>query len=154
MRALLQRVRQASVAVDGEVLGQIGPGLVVFVGMARDDNRQWIDYTVSKIANLRVFEDDQGRFNLSAIDVGAELLVVSQFTLYADTRRGRRPSFSAAAPPDDAVNLFAEVLESFRATGLTVRTGRFQAHMEVAILNDGPVTIMIDSDDRLRSRRG
>ena len=154
MRALIQRVSQASVAVSGETIGSIGPGFVVFVGIARTDERADIDYIASKTVNLRVFSDDDGRFNLSALDVGAELLVISQFTLYADTRRGRRPSFTGAAPPDDAAATFDATLAAFRDTGLTVATGRFQAHMNVNIHNDGPVTIMLDSDDRNRPRRG
>jgi D-tyrosyl-tRNA(Tyr) deacylase len=154
VRALIQRVTQASVTVDGEVLGKIGPGLVVFVGIAQSDGQSEIEYIVSKTANLRIFTDTEGRFNLSALDVGAQLLVVSQFTLYGDTRRGRRPSFSRAAPPGDAASLFVDTLDAFRETGLTVETGRFQAYMNVSISNDGPVTIMLDSDDRNRPRRG
>ena len=154
MRALIQRVTQASVTVDGEVLGQIGPGLVVFLGIAQTDGPSETDYIVSKTVNLRIFTDADGRFNLSALDVNAQLLVVSQFTLYGDTRRGRRPSFSRAAPPDEAAGLFADALDAFRETGLTVQTGRFQAYMNVTIHNDGPVTIMLDSDDRNRPRRG
>ena len=111
MRALIQRVTKASVSVDDEVLGRIGPGLCVFVGIGRSDGRREIDYIVSKVANLRVFADDSGRFDLSALDVGANLLVVSQFTLYGDTRRGRRPSFSGAAPPDAAGPVFDDVLQ-------------------------------------------
>ena len=153
MRALIQRVSQASVSVDGQTLGSVGPGFVIFVGIARGDDRADIDYIVSKAVNLRVFPDSTGRFDLSALDVGAQLLVISQFTLYADTRRGRRPSFTAAAPPDRAVVMFDLTLDAFRATGLTVATGEFQAHMDVAIHNDGPVTIMLDSQDRNRPRR-
>ena len=158
MRALIQRVSQASVAIGGETasetIGSVGRGFVVFVGIARDDDQADIDYLVSKIANLRVFADDDGRFNLSALEVGAEVLVISQFTLYADTRRGRRPSFTAAAPPADAAAIFDAVLAAFRDTGLTVATGKFQAHMDVSIRNDGPVTIILDSADRNRPRRG
>lgn len=154
MRALIQRVTKASVSVDGEVLGHIGPGLVVFVGIAESDGQSEIDYLVSKTANMRIFADREGRFNLSALDVGAELLVVSQFTLYGDTRRGRRPSFSRAAAPDIAADVFEATLSAFRNTGLTVETGRFQAYMNVSINNDGPVTIMVDSDDLNRPRRG
>ena len=153
MRALIQRVTKASVSVDDEVLGRIGPGLCVFVGIGRSDEQREIDYTVSKTVNLRVFADDSGRFNLSALDVGADLLVVSQFTLYGDTRRGRRPSFSDAAPPDVARHVFDDVLCAFRGTGLRVETGRFQEYMTVTIHNDGPVTIMLDSDDLQRPRR-
>ena len=148
MRALVQRVTAASVSVDGEVLGQIGPGLVVLVGIARCDGDRHIEYIVSKTVNLRIFEDDEGRFNLSALDVGADLLVISQFTLYADTRRGRRPGFTEAAPPDTASDLFETTLARFEESGLRVETGRFQAHMHVEIHNDGPVTIMLDSADR------
>ena len=154
MRALVQRVTQASVTVDGEVLGQIGPGLVVLLGIAGTDGPSEIEYIVSKAVNLRIFADAEGRFNLSALDMAADLLVVSQFTLYGDTRRGRRPSFSRAAAPDEAAVLFAKTLDAFRDTGLTVETGRFQAYMNVVIHNDGPVTIMLDSDDRNRPRRG
>ena len=154
MRALVQRVTRASVTVDGEVLGWIGPGLVVFLGIARTDGQSETDYIVSKTVNLRIFTDTEGRFNLSALDVNAQLLVISQFTLYGDTRRGRRPSFSRAAAPDDASGLFADALDAFRETGLTVQTGRFQAYMNVTIHNDGPVTIMLDSDDRNLPRRG
>ena len=148
MRALVQRVTEASVSVDGEVLGRIGPGLVVLVGIARDDEDRRIEYIVSKTVNLRIFEDADGRFNLSALDTGADLLVISQFTLYADTRRGRRPGFTEAAPPDAASELFDRTLARFRESGLRVETGRFQAHMMVEIHNDGPVTIMLDSADR------
>ena len=148
MRALVQRVTEASVSVDGEVLGQIGPGLVVLVGIARSDGDAHIEYIVSKTVNLRIFEDDEGRFNLSALDTGADLLVISQFTLYADTRRGRRPGFTEAAPPDTASDLFETTLAQFRESGLRVETGRFQTHMHVEIHNDGPVTIMLDSADR------
>ena len=148
MRALVQRVTEASVSVDGEVLGQIGPGLIVLVGIARADGDRHIEYIVSKTVNLRIFEDDEGRFNLSALDIGADLLVISQFTLYADTRRGRRPGFTEAAPPDTASDLFETTLARFEESGLRVETGRFQAHMHVEIHNDGPVTIMLDTADR------
>ena len=154
MRALIQRVSQASVTVDGEVLGQIGPGLVAFVGIAATDGQSEIEYIVSKTVNLRIFADAEGRFNLSALDVNAQLLIVSQFTLYGDTRRGRRPSFSRAAAPEEAARLFEDSLRTFRETGLKVETGRFQAYMNVNIHNDGPVTVMIDSDDLSRPRRG
>ena len=139
--------------VDGETVGAIGPGLVVLVGISREDGPDEADYVVGKTVNLRIFNDDAGRFNLSALDVGAELLVVSQFTLYGDTRRGRRPSFVDAAAPEQAETLFAHAVSLFSQTGLTVATGRFQAHMTVSIENDGPVTIMLDSADRERPRR-
>ena len=136
------------------MLGRIGPGLVVLVGICRDDVEQDADYVVTKTLNLRVFADEDDRFDLSAGDVGADLLVISQFTLYADTRKGRRPSFTNAAPPDQAQPLFQLALARFRDSGLRVETGRFQAHMLVSIQNDGPVTILLDSADRHRPRRG
>ena len=154
MRALIQRVSQAAVSVDGESLGQIGPGLVVFIGISREDDEEDADYIVSKIVNLRIFSDEGGRFNLSALDTEAQLLVISQFTLYADTRRGRRPSFTDAGLSEDAAKLFDVTLGKFKQTGLAVETGRFQAHMLVSIENDGPVTIMLDSEDRNRPHRG
>ena len=153
MRALVQRVRQASVAVSGEEVASIGPGLLVFLAVARGDGPEDAGYIIDKITALRIFPDEAGRFNYSALDRGAELLVVSQFTLYADTRRGRRPSFTQAAPPDTAAHEFDQVVERFRATGLRVATGRFQELMDVALVNDGPVTIWIDSADRHRPRR-
>ena len=134
------------------MLGRIGPGLVVLVGICRDDVEQDADYVVTKTLNLRVFADEDDRFDLSAGDVGADLLVISQFTLYADTRKGRRPSFTNAAPPDQAQPLFQLALARFRDSGLRVETGQFQAHMLVSIQNDGPVTIWLDSADRHRPR--
>ena len=154
MRALVQRVTQASVSVDGEAVGEIGPGLVVLLGIAQEDGEEEARYLVHKITNLRVFPDEEGRFNRSALECRAEFLVISQFTLYGDTRRGRRPSFVRAAPPEQAEALFTRTLELFKATGLKVETGRFQAHMLVDICNDGPVTLMLDSADRERPRRG
>lgn len=153
MRALVQRVTNASVSVDDEVIGSIGSGLVVFVGISSDDNEEDAKYLASKTINLRILPDDEGKFNCSALDTGAELLIVSQFTLYADTRKGRRPSFTNAAPPDYAEPLFLQTVEMFRESGLKVETGRYQAHMMVSIHNDGPVTIMIDSADKDRPRR-
>jgi D-tyrosyl-tRNA(Tyr) deacylase len=154
MRALVQRVSAASVKVGDEVVGRIDRGLVVLLGVSRDDTEADAEYTVGKVANLRIFSDDEGRFQSSALDVGAGLLIISQFTLHADTRKGRRPSFTKAAPPDAAERLFNRAVELFRQTGLKVETGRFQAHMMVSIQNDGPVTIMLDSTDRERPRRG
>lgn len=154
MRALVQRVSGASVSVGDEVIGRIGCGLVVLLGIANWDGDDEARYIVDKTVNLRIFSDEEGKFNRSALDVGAELLVVSQFTLYGDTRRGRRPSFTEAAPPERAQELFQRTVELFRQTGLKVETGRFQAHMLVSIQNDGPVTIMLDSADRERPRRG
>ena len=154
MRALVQRVTQASVEIDGETVGAIDDGLVVFVGIHEDDDEEDAAYVVNKTVNLRIFGDDAGRFDRSALDTGAEILVISQFTLYGDTRRGRRPSFSHAMPPEPATALFDRTLRLFEQTGLNVETGQFQAHMIVSIKNDGPVTIIIDSADRQRPRRG
>ena len=148
MRALIQRVREARVDSDSEELGQIATGLVVFLGVASDDLLKDIEYIVRKVVNIRIFEDEAGRFNRSALEVNAELLVVSQFTLYADTRKGRRPSFSKAAHPDEAKALFDTCLDMFGATGLKISTGRFQESMQVTLQNDGPVTILIDSMDQ------
>ena len=154
MRALVQRVSQASVSVEGETVGAIGAGLLVLIGFSAEDTDEDTSFIVGKAVNLRIFADDEGRFNRSALDVGAELLVVSQFTLYADTRRGRRPSFSSAAPPEQAEAAFDRAVELFRQSGLRAETGVFQAHMMVHSTNDGPVTIMLDSADRSRPRRG
>ena len=154
MRALVQRVSRASVTVQGEIVGEIGAGLAVLVGVSRDDAEADADYIVNKVANLRIFADEEGKFNYSAMDVGAELLLISQFTLHADTRKGRRPSFIEAAGPELAEPLFNYTVAKFRESGLRVAAGTFQAHMMVSLTNDGPVTIMIDSTDRGRPRRG
>lgn len=148
MKALLQRVTSASVNIDGEVVGSIGRGLVVFVGVAEGDSPKDADYLAQKLVNLRIFADEAERFNLSALDIKAELLLVSQFTLLADTRKGRRPSFTEAAPPPQAEELFEHFIDEAKASGLKVQTGRFQQYMQVEIHNDGPVTIMLDSRDR------
>ena len=148
MKALLQRVTKASVTVDHEEVGKIGRGLVILLGIASDDTEKEAGYLVQKTVNLRIFADGEGKFNLSALDVGAELLVVSQFTLLADTRKGRRPSFIDAASPELADKLVAYFVEQARATGLKVATGRFQAYMHVEVHNDGPVTIMLNSDEK------
>ena len=153
MRALVQRVRRASVAVAGEQVAAIGRGLLVFLAVAREDSPEDASYIADKVVGLRIFPDESGRLDRSAQEIGAELLVVSQFTLYADTRRGRRPSFTQAASPDVASREFDRVVDLFLATGLRVATGRFQAFMEVSLVNDGPVTIWIDSADRHRPRR-
>ena len=153
MRAVLQRVRHASVAVDGRTVGSIGRGIVVLLAVGRNDQPEDAAYIVDKTVNLRIFPDDAGRFDRSSLDVGAELLLVSQFTLYGDTRKGRRPSFTEAASPDAAAAQFDEVVERFRATGLRVETGRFREMMDVSLVNDGPVTIWLDSADRHRPRR-
>lgn len=153
MRAVVQRVSSASVSINGEVVSRIGVGLVVLAAVGRDDTDADADYIVEKTVHLRVFPDAEGRFDRSVEDVGGSLLVVSQFTLYGDVRRGRRPSFTEAAPPDEAVARFADVVERFRATGVPVETGQFQAMMDVALVNDGPVTLVLDSADRHRPRR-
>ena len=145
MKALLQRVTRASVSVAGEVAGRIGRGLVIFVGVADGDTEKDVNYLVQKTVNLRIFPDNEGRFNLSALDIKGELLVVSQFTLLADTRQGRRPSFVEAAPPAEAEGLCEHFVEQTLATGLKVASGRFQQYMQVEIHNDGPVTILLDS---------
>jgi D-tyrosyl-tRNA(Tyr) deacylase len=154
LRALVQRVTKASVAVGAEEVGRIGPGLVVLLGIAQGDAEPDADYLTEKLVNLRIFADAQGKFNLSALETNAELLVVSQFTLYAETRRGRRPSFTQAAGPDEAQRLYQYVVESCQKSGLKVAAGRFQEHMLVSLENDGPVTLMLDSTDRHRSRQG
>ncbi len=152
MKALVQRVKWAQVTVDGEVIGRIGGGLVALIGMAAGDEKADTDYLVNKIVNLRIFADADSKFNLSLLDVKGELLLISQFTLMADTRKGRRPSFTDAAPPDVAEFMFNEFVAEARKTGVKVETGKFQAHMLVELVNDGPVTIMLDSSDRLRAR--
>ena len=154
MRALIQRVSQASVAVDGQTVGSIGPGLVVFLGIGQGDGDADAAYLVEKIANLRIFADSEGKFNLSALDTGGEILLISQFTLYAETRKGRRPSFTGAAPPEQARPMTEKVEDMFRERGLQVAAGVFQAMMKVSLVNEGPVTIFIDSEDRKRPRAG
>jgi len=148
MKALVQRVVKGSVTVDGEIVGSIGRGLVVLAGVGAGDTEKDVDYLAEKVANLRIFSDAGGKFNLSALDTGGEVLLISQFTLMADTRKGRRPSFSDAAPPEDAERLINLFVDRLRAAGLRVATGRFRAHMLVEIHNDGPVTIMLDSREK------
>ncbi len=145
MKVLLQRVTQASVSIGEERVSRIGRGLVALVGVAKGDTGKDARYLVEKTINLRVFPDDEGKFNLSLLDVNGELLAVSQFTLLADTRKGRRPSFSQAALPSEAEDLFNSFVEMAKAAGLKVATGRFQQHMLVEIYNDGPVTILLES---------
>jgi len=148
MKALLQRVAKASVTVEGKVVGDIAGGLVVLLGVANEDCEKDAGYLADKIANLRIFSDDGSKFNLSTLNVHGELLVISQFTLLADTRKGRRPSFTSAAPPEKAETLYNYFVMRLKQIGLKVKTGEFGAHMMVEILNDGPVTIMLDSADR------
>ncbi len=145
MKALLQRVTGASVYIEGEEVGSIDHGLVVFIGVAAGDTEKDAQYLAQKIASLRIFADKEGKFNLSVLDVRGELLLVSQFTLMADTRKGRRPSFTNAAPPELADKLFSYFIAQVQATDLKVATGRFQTYMQIGIRNDGPVTIMLDS---------
>ena len=140
--------------VEGQEVGRIGPGLVLLLGVGKEDGEDDAQYLVDKILNLRIFSDEDNRFNRSALDVGAEFLLVSQFTLYADTRKGRRPDFTGAAQPQEAQQLYDLTVERFRQTGLKVASGRFQEYMQVSLQNDGPVTILLDSADRQRPRRG
>ena len=148
MKALLQRVSKASISVNGEVVGEIGQGLVAFVGVAQGDAERDVNYLADKIVNIRIFADEASKFNLSALETGGAILLVSQFTLLADTRKGRRPSFIEAAPPGQAETLFKLLVDRMRDTGLKVETGRFQQHMLVEIHNDGPVTIALDSKEK------
>lgn len=148
MRAVVQRVSRAEVRVAGEVTGRIGPGLVVLLGVGRDDTDAEAAWMLDKIVGLRIFADEAGKMNLSLEDIRGGLLVVSQFTLYGDTRKGRRPSFIDAAPPEQANSLYEKFVEFARAKGLSVGTGVFQAMMEVDLVNDGPVTLIVESRDR------
>lgn len=145
MRAILQRVSEASVTVDGRITGKIGAGLLVLLGVGKGDTEADVDFMVDKIPMLRIFEDETGKMNKSLLDTSRALLAVSQFTLYADTRKGRRPSFTDAMPPDEAKRLYALFCQKCRALGLDVQEGVFAAHMNVALVNDGPVTISLDS---------
>jgi len=145
MRAVVQRVKSAEVLVDGRSTGRIGKGLLVFVGVARGDGEKEISYMTSKLPDLRIFEDDGGKFNLSLRETGGEMLVVSQFTLYGDCRKGRRPSFIEAEEPVAARNLYDRLVNRLRESDIPVQTGEFQAKMEVHLVNDGPVTILLDS---------
>ena len=145
MRAVIQRVTRASVTVDGEVVGQIGKGLVVLLGVARNDTEQHARYLSEKIAALRIFDDEEGKMNLSVKDIAGEALVISQFTLYGDVRRGLRPSWIEAAPADVAEPLYAFFIKSIGANVGQVATGSFRANMQLELVNDGPVTILLDS---------
>jgi D-tyrosyl-tRNA(Tyr) deacylase len=153
VRALVQRVSHARVQVDGEDVAAIGRGLLALVGVTHTDTAEDVRYIAEKVANLRLFPDGGGRFDRSVLDIAGEVLVVSQFTLYAETRRGRRPSFVAAAAPEVAAPLVDALVARLQETGLRVQTGRFGAMMQVELMNDGPVTIMVDSADRERPRR-
>lgn len=150
MRVLIQRVSSASVEVDGNVIGEIGSGLLLLVGVGREDDASVLDPMLSKVLNLRIFNDEAGKMNLSVMDVGGELLVVSQFTLHADCRKGRRPSFVKAAPPDEGRTLFDRFVTLARSQVKKVETGQFGAHMNVSLVNDGPVTIWLDSEEIIK----
>lgn len=145
MRAVIQRVSEAAVRVDRRVVGEIGPGLLVLLGVDSDDTPEDADAMVKKIAGLRCFNDGDGKFNLSLLDVGGAVLLISQFTLHGDCRRGRRPSFTQAAPPEQAVPLYEKVADLLRHRGISVATGSFGAHMHVHLVNDGPVTLLVDT---------
>lgn len=147
MRILVQRVTEASVRVDGSVISRIGPGLLLFVGIRDGDGQEEATLLAGKIANLRIFEDEAGKMNRSMLDLGLSALVVSQFTLYADLRKGRRPSFIEAARPEVAAPLVESFAGALRDVGLAVETGQFGAHMDIALINDGPVTIWLDTAD-------
>jgi D-tyrosyl-tRNA(Tyr) deacylase len=146
MRAVIQRVREASVDVDGEQVGHIGRGLLVLIGISGQDGPSQADWVVDKLLGLRLFENAAGTFDASVVDVGGAVLVVSQFTLYGDTRKGRRPSFTAAAPAAQAEPLYERVIATIAARGVAVGSGRFGAHMAVSLVNDGPVTLLLDSE--------
>ena len=145
MKAVIQRVRESAVTVDGREVGRIGRGILVLLGVSRDDTPADADYLLDKTLNLRIFEDEAGKMNRSLLDVGGELLVVSQFTLYGDCRKGRRPSFVQAAPPKTAEALYEHFVDQARGSGVPVATGRFRAMMDVSLVNDGPVTLILES---------
>jgi D-aminoacyl-tRNA deacylase len=145
MRAVIQRVKQAKVTVNGEITGEIASGILVLLGVSNDDTESDARFLVDKIVNLRIFNDTEGKMNLSLLDISGSLLVVSQFTLYADTRKGRRPSYIEAAPPQKANELYEYFVEESRKSISNVQTGRFQAMMDVELVNDGPVTIILES---------
>jgi D-tyrosyl-tRNA(Tyr) deacylase len=150
MRAVVQRVSSAQVTVDQKVTGSIGKGLLVFLGVTHADSAADADYLIDKIVHLRVFSDDAGKMNLSLTDAGGALLIVSQFTLYGDCRKGRRPSFDAAAPAATARALYEHFIEAARSHGISVETGVFQAHMDVELVNDGPVTLILETTESAR----
>jgi len=145
MRALIQRVIRAEVRVDEKIQGRIGRGILILLGVAANDTVKDADYLAEKLIHLRIFSDDAGKMNRSALDAGAAFLVVSQFTLYGDCRKGRRPGFDAAAPPERARDLYEYFTRKIRESGLETQTGVFQAHMEVELINDGPVTLLVES---------
>jgi D-aminoacyl-tRNA deacylase len=145
LRLVVQRVTQASVRIQNETVGEIGPGLLIFLGVGRDDTEEDVNYLVEKVLHLRIFTDSQGRLNLSLTDIHGSLMIVSQFTLWGDCRKGRRPSFSHSAPPEKAEPLYRLFIQRATEAGLNVAAGRFQEMMEVHLINDGPVTLLLDS---------
>ncbi len=145
MRAVAQRVKEARVEVEGEVVGKIGGGILLLLGVKKDDTEDDVKYLSEKVLGLRIFDDDAGKMNLSILDVQGEVLVISQFTLYGDCRKGRRPSFDEAAPPDVAEGLYRLFVEKIKKSGINVQTGRFRAIMDIHLVNSGPVTILLDS---------
>lgn len=148
MKAVIQRVTSASVAVENQTIGAIGPGLLILLGIHEEDTEAEVDYLVRKITKLRIFEDEQGKMNLDLAAIAGEVLSVSQFTLYADTKKGNRPSYAKAARPEVATDLYALFNQKLREANITVATGEFGAHMQIALVNDGPVTIVIDTREK------
>ncbi len=148
MRAVVQRVKRASVTVDDKIVSEISKGMLILLGVAKEDTPADIDYMANKVANLRIFQDEQGKMNLSLLGIGGEALVVSQFTLYGDCRKGRRPSFIAAAQPEKADEMYQEFITALNQMGIHTKGGIFQAYMDVELVNDGPVTILLDSQKR------
>ncbi len=148
MRSVVQRVKRASVIVKGETVGEISAGLLVLLAVGQGDQEKDVTWMVDKLVGLRIFEDEEGKMNRSVIDVGGEILIVSQFTLYGDCRSGKRPSFKTAAPPERAKALFEQIVETTRSRGLKVETGVFQAEMDVELINNGPVTLLLDSEKK------
>ncbi|HHU62934.1 MAG TPA: D-tyrosyl-tRNA(Tyr) deacylase [Clostridiales bacterium] len=146
MRAVVQRVKRAEVRVDGQTVGKIGQGLIVYLGVSHQDTQKDIDYIVDKVINLRIFEDDDNKLNLSTLDINGEILLISQFTLYGDCRRGRRPSFTQAASPEKAMQLYEQTIQRFKDKEIKIQTGKFQAMMDIYSENYGPVTILLDSN--------
>ena len=146
MRAVVQRVTSASVTVEGETVGAVGPGFMVLIGVSKEDTDKDLKYIVDKVQNLRVFDDENGVMNRSILDVGGEILAVSQFTLYGDARGGRRPSYFRAAKPEAANAMYERLIAAWREKGIHVETGRFRTEMKVSLVNDGPVTILLDSE--------
>lgn len=148
MRTVVQRVSKAQVSIEGDVKGVIGKGLVILLGIRREDTTKELQWLVDKVVHLRIFEDESGKMNKSLTDIGGEMLIISQFTLYGDCRKGRRPGFSTAAPPAIAEPLYQQFIKEVKAKGITVATGTFQAEMQVELINDGPVTLLLDSEKK------